>query len=117
MSDLIRGNTSHPYQYTAITSMDGANADMLMDYGILRLNQGHVFKDNAALEKAHLLVRPGERAGGRRTLPGAQKLLTWRLSSSTPTGHPVTITGLCQIAGMPDAHGQRQRLWLPHLPA
>ena len=40
MSDLIRGNISHPYQYTAITSMDGANADMLMDYGILRLNQG-----------------------------------------------------------------------------
>ena len=68
MSDLIRGNISHPYQYTAITSMDGANADMLMDYGILRLNQGHVFKDNAALEKAYLPNGKGIAETVRQTL-------------------------------------------------
>lgn len=98
MSDLIRGNISHPYQYTAITSMDGANADMLMDYGILRLNQGHVFKDNASLEKAYLLVygRVSVQVGDQDvTLERKNCFDVAPIVIHADREHPVTITGLC----------------------
>ena len=42
--------------YTSITALDGEHSDMLMDFGILKLNQGMLFTDDARLEKVYLLL-------------------------------------------------------------
>lgn len=56
MSEIIRANGAHAFGYTAITQMDGAHSDMLMDFGVLRLRKGETFTDAHRLEKAFLLI-------------------------------------------------------------
>ena len=53
---IRRAAGEHAFGYTPIAEMNGANADMLMDFGILRLAAGEVFEDDTNLEKAYLLV-------------------------------------------------------------
>ena len=59
--------------YTAITALDGAHRDMLMDFGILRLTEGMVFDDDQPLERVFVLLYgeievtwDGQAAHGRR---------------------------------------------------
>ena len=55
--DLIRrAGGENPYGYTAIAEMNGAHADMLMDFGVLRLRKGECFAEDLPLERAYLLV-------------------------------------------------------------
>ena len=56
MSDLIKGPAVHAPGYRAMAAMDGPNADMLMDFGVLRLHKAQGFLDDTPLEKAFLLV-------------------------------------------------------------
>ena len=56
MSVITRANGPFPTGYTALAEMDGQHADMLMDFGVLRLNAGQVFHDEQPLERAFLLV-------------------------------------------------------------
>lgn len=52
----IKANGENAFGYTSITEMNGKNAEMLMDFGILRLRKGETYTDEAVLEKAYLLV-------------------------------------------------------------
>ena len=51
----IRHPDGFIWGYNSITSLDGDHSDMLMDFGILKLNQGMVFTDDSRLEKVYLL--------------------------------------------------------------
>lgn len=53
---LIRGKAAHSFGYTPLAEMNGENSDMLMDFGVLRLQKGDSYTDDAPLEKAYLLV-------------------------------------------------------------
>lgn len=52
----IRHPDGFMWGYNSITSLDGDHSDMLMDFGILKLNQGMVFTDDSRLEKVYLLL-------------------------------------------------------------
>ena len=56
MQAITRACGEHPYGYTAIAEMNGRHADMLMDFGVLRLRYGESYRDEQTLEKAYLLV-------------------------------------------------------------
>lgn len=56
MSAIIRANGEHAYGYTSITEMQGKNAEMQMDFGVLRLRKGESWTEEQELEKAYLLV-------------------------------------------------------------
>ena len=55
--DLItRAHGQMPKGYTALAEMNGIHAEMLMDFGVLRLQKGECWTETQALEKAYLLV-------------------------------------------------------------
>lgn len=56
MKPVIRANGEHAFGYTAITEMNGAYSNMLMDFGVLRLRKGESWTEEQPLEKAYLLV-------------------------------------------------------------
>lgn len=56
MEEIIRAKGAHAFGYTPITEMNGKNAEMLMDFGILRLRRGESFTEEQPLERAYLLV-------------------------------------------------------------
>lgn len=97
MSDLIKGPGEYNAGYTPITAMDGANADMLMDFGILRLPKAQAFLDDSRTEKAFLLVH-----GEIQVQVGGQEFTFARGNcyDESPTvihadqQHPVSIIGL-----------------------
>ncbi len=47
-----------PFQngYNSVTALDGAHSEMLMDYGILKMEQGQSITDEAKLEKLYVLL-------------------------------------------------------------
>lgn len=53
---IRRANGPHAFGYTAIADRNGPNADMLMDFGVLRLGQGDVHEEPVEPERAYLLV-------------------------------------------------------------
>ncbi len=56
MDAITRANGAHHFGYTAIAEMGGKHADMLMDFGVLRLRKGESYHEEQPLEKAYLLV-------------------------------------------------------------
>lgn len=52
----IRQQKQFEYGYNSITEMDGKYSDMLMDFGILRLDTGQEIIDRAHKERAFLLI-------------------------------------------------------------
>ena len=59
--------------YTAITEQHGKNPEMLLDFGILKMERGEVRNDNQKKERAWLLISgsvefewEGQKAGGKR---------------------------------------------------
>ena len=55
--DLItRAAGEHSYGYTTLSDMHGVHAEMLMDFGVLRLRRGETWTETQPLEKAYLLV-------------------------------------------------------------
>ena len=52
----IRGPKEYPYGYNEITTMDNAEQNTRMDFGILRQKSGDVFCEAPHLERAYLLV-------------------------------------------------------------
>lgn len=42
--------------YNSITQINGKHSDMLMDYGILKLENGAIYKDKQALERVIILI-------------------------------------------------------------
>ena len=54
--NIIKAHGAHPFGLTWMARRDGAHADMLMDFGIMRMKKGDVYEENGDLEKAVLLV-------------------------------------------------------------
>ena len=54
--NIIKARGAHPFGLKWLARMDGAHADMLMDFGVYRMKKGDVWFEDAALEKAALLV-------------------------------------------------------------
>ncbi|MDD2533548.1 MAG: 5-deoxy-glucuronate isomerase [Eubacteriales bacterium] len=52
----IHQNQPFPIGYQAITSLDGQNSDLLMDFGILTSTRDHVFEDSTPLERVFILL-------------------------------------------------------------
>jgi 5-deoxy-glucuronate isomerase len=52
----IKQNGNFQHGYNSITSLDGAYKEMMMDYGVLKLNEGLGYNDTAQLEKVYLLM-------------------------------------------------------------
>ncbi|MBR5679279.1 MAG: 5-deoxy-glucuronate isomerase, partial [Clostridia bacterium] len=53
---IIKARGEHPFGLRWLARMDGAHADMLMDFGVYRMKRGDVWEEAAPLEKAALLV-------------------------------------------------------------
>ncbi|NLP47792.1 MAG: 5-deoxy-glucuronate isomerase [Clostridiales bacterium] len=53
---LIKGPDTFPYGVTSITQRNDKSQNTLMDFNIIRLAEGGVYKDNEALERALLLI-------------------------------------------------------------
>ncbi len=53
---IIKARGEHPFGLKWLARMDGAHADMLMDFGVYRMKKGDVWEEDAKLEKAALLV-------------------------------------------------------------
>lgn len=56
MQEIRKASGEHAFGYTPMAEMDGLNADLRMDFGVLRLRKGERFEDSRPLEKAYLLV-------------------------------------------------------------
>lgn len=88
-----------PFQtgYNSITEIDGAYSGMLMDYGILKLEQGTAFTDDKPLERVVILIY-GEievEFQGKKVRAKRGSFLDddfWALN--LPGNVPVTITGI-----------------------
>jgi 5-deoxy-glucuronate isomerase len=53
---IVRGRTPFDHGYTPITEIDGQNASMLMDFGILCLRSGERWEDSDGKERGFLLM-------------------------------------------------------------
>ncbi|NCC76255.1 MAG: 5-deoxyglucuronate isomerase [Clostridia bacterium] len=53
----IRQKDGFKWGYNSVIELNGKHSDMMMDYGILRLNPGHIFDDDTRLEKVYLLLQ------------------------------------------------------------
>lgn len=99
---IIRRNQQpFPLGYTAVTELDGAHPDMLMDFGVLKLAPGDSYDSSAPTERAFLLMTGHVRfqwTGGN----GAERAEVVRSSLldeeptalHVPANVPVTLTAL-----------------------
>jgi 5-deoxy-glucuronate isomerase len=83
--------------YTAITEQHGKNPEMLLDFGILRLEPGDVWKDSNMKERAWLLIQgnavfewEGQRGEGKRASCFDENPVVLHV----PEGVKVTITAV-----------------------
>ena len=70
---IIKQVNEYPNGYTAITEIDGKHADMLLNFGILKLRKEQIWKDSKHLERAWILIKgsvefswQGNREHGKR---------------------------------------------------
>jgi 5-deoxy-glucuronate isomerase len=92
---LIRQPQGFPFGYTPIAQLGGRHAEMLMDFGLLKLRPGERESSSAGLERAYLLLdgearlqwEGGEAAVERRSLFDQNP---WCLH--LPAGVPVAIS-------------------------
>lgn len=54
---LLKGPKEIPFGYSSIAEIDGKHANMLMDFGILRLKAGEEFEEKKDLECVYLLIK------------------------------------------------------------
>ncbi|NQT60038.1 MAG: 5-deoxy-glucuronate isomerase [Bacteroidetes bacterium] len=54
---VVRQDEAFADGYTAITEIDGNHADMLLNFGILKLAAGETWQDSDELERAWILIR------------------------------------------------------------
>jgi len=53
---IVHADKAFPFGYTAITELEGVHAEMLLDFGILKLREGEVYTCSLDLERAWMLV-------------------------------------------------------------
>lgn len=53
---IVKQNQPFEYGYNGITELGGKHANMLMDFGIIRLKAGTVYKNDADKERTFLLI-------------------------------------------------------------
>lgn len=56
MELITRAHGEHAFGYTPMAEMNGVHAEMLMDFGVLRMRKGDRVVESQPLEKAYLLV-------------------------------------------------------------
>lgn len=92
-----------PRGYTPVTEIDGAHADMLMDFGILKLGQGESWSNSEEKERAFLLMtgdvglewnEPDATDGGREEIRRKSLLDEEPTALHVPAGVTVTVTSL-----------------------
>ena len=54
METIRKGQKENAYGYTTIADLNGANSDMLMDFGVLRLKRAMCMWIRARIWNAHL---------------------------------------------------------------
>ena len=95
--------------YTEITALDGIHSEMMMDFGVLRLNTGMEFADDKQLERVFVLLYGEiEVTYDGQTIRGKRETYTndtiWCVN--LPKNVPVVIRGVAE-----DSHctyGKRQ---------
>ena len=121
---ISRNQEPFPVGYTSITEVDGAHSDMLMDFGILKLQEGGNVSDREPeKERAYLLMTGSVRFEWGN--PGeSQEVTRGSLLDEEPTvlhvaaGTPVTITSLTGEAELaiqkrPNPKQFASRVWKP----
>lgn len=95
----IHQNEAFTPGYHAITTLDGPNGDILMDFGILKSTTGQVFDDSAELERVFSLLH-GEIevswADQKQVVSRASCLDDHLWCLNVPKGTTVQITGLAE---------------------
>lgn len=125
MAIIRRNKQPFPAGYTAITELDGAHSDMLMDFGILKLGAGETFESKDQKERAFLLMTGSVRFdwdagadGGSEEVTRESLLDEEPTALHVPSGMAVTITcleGEAELAVQKVSNENRfaPRLWKP----
>lgn len=109
-----------PFQpgYTAITALDGAHSEMLMDFGILRLTKNMTFCDEKPLERVFVLLYGEiELTIDGKTVTGKRGSYTnetiW--SANLPKGAAATIRGVAENSEIAVVRTENGRQFAPVL--
>ena len=114
-----------PRGYTAVTEIDGAHANMLMDFGILKLGPGESWSSDGPTERAFLLMTgevtlKWEDTSGTQTADITRKSVLDQepVALHVPTGIPVTVTSgnaesELAVQGVRNDTRFTPRLWKP----
>jgi len=54
---IVTQKEPYPFGYTAITEQNGKHAEMLLDFGILRLKKGQTWESEKSKERTWLLIK------------------------------------------------------------
>lgn len=111
--------------YTSITEIDGKHSDMLMDFGILRVEAGSPFKSAVEKERAFLLMNGGvtfewsfDGKSGSEKVARGSLLDEEPIALHVPSGAEVTIsadTGVAELAVQRTRNPKRftPKVWKP----
>ncbi len=114
-----------PRGYTPVTEIDGAHANMLMDFGILKLGPGESWSSDGPTERAFLLMTgevtlKWEDTSGTQTADITRKSVLDQepVALHVPTGIPVTVTSgnaesELAVQGVRNDTRFTPRLWKP----
>ena len=125
-----RNQEPFPRGYTAVTEIDGAHSDMLMDFGILKLGEGESWSSSDTKERAFLLMTGSIRlewggAAGAETAAAESAEISRRslldeepTALHVPSGVLVTVTSIAgeseiAIQAVPNEKHFAPRLWKP----
>lgn len=104
---IQRKGTGFPLGYTSVTEIDGKHSNMLMDFGILKLEEGKSFSTDEEKERAFLLMTGSVRfewAADAAADRSSEEITRKSLLDEEPTalhvpaGAAVTITSLSGVA-------------------
>lgn len=93
----IKGTKSFPFGYNSITEVDGKDADIMMDFGVLKLGNGTRYDDESKREKVFLLLHGKvELSWGKETKVIERKsfLDDDPITLDAPSGVTVSAVGL-----------------------
>jgi len=100
---IVRKKEPFRTGYNPITEQRGVHSDMLLDFGILKLNPGEVWKDESSRERAFMLIQghaewswEGNRREARRGSCFDENPATLHVSSGVPV--EIRAVGPCELA-------------------
>jgi 5-deoxy-glucuronate isomerase len=118
MSEIRRADGEHAFGVTEIASIQGAESDMGMDFGIARLKRGDRHEETAPLEKAVLLIYGRVRLSWNGESAEVERSNCFDESPCAlhvPDGVSVTVEALAEDTELAIIRAENERRFSPRL--